>query len=57
LLDQMFTAANFRRIFDSENRKGLDLASRFFPNLASHTFSIKDKVQEIRALRARETSN
>jgi hypothetical protein len=25
MLDQMFTAENFRRIYDAENRKGHDL--------------------------------
>lgn len=28
MLDQMFTAENFRRIYDAENRKGVDLATR-----------------------------
>jgi hypothetical protein len=37
LLDQMFTAENFRRIFDTENRKGLDVAGRYFPHLAPMT--------------------
>lgn len=31
MLDQMFRADNFRRIYDAENRKGFDLASRYFP--------------------------
>lgn len=33
LLDQSFSADNFLKIFDDENRKGNDLASRFFPKL------------------------
>lgn len=56
MLDQMFTAENFRRIYDSENRKGLDLASRYFPDLEPHTLAVREKVQEIRALRSKETS-
>jgi len=56
MLDQMFTAENFRRIFDNENRKGLDLASRYFPHLEPHTLAIRNKMLEIRKLRTKETS-
>lgn len=56
MLDQMFTAENFRRIYDSENRKGLDLATRYFPNLEPHTLAVRDKVQDIRDLRKIETT-
>ena len=56
MLDQMFTAENFRLIFDSENRKGLDVASRYFPSLEPDTLAVRDKVQEIRNLRAKETT-
>ena len=52
----MFTAENFRRIYDSENRKGLDLAGVYFPGLEPHTLAIRNKVQEIRALRSTEAS-
>ncbi|MGF6862492.1 hypothetical protein ABIE69_003080 [Rhodobacteraceae bacterium MBR-64] len=48
MLDQMFTAENFRRIFDSENRKGLDVASRYFPTLEPLTLAVRAKVQDIR---------
>ena len=51
LLDQMFTAENFRRIFDTENRKGLDVVGRFFPHLEPMTLSVHDKVAEIREWR------
>ena len=51
MLDQMFTAENFRRIFDAENRKGADLASRYFPVLEPHTLAIREKVKGIRDLR------
>jgi len=54
MLDQMFTAENFRRIYDAENRKGLDLASRYFPTLESHTLAIREKVKEIREHRLLE---
>lgn len=48
MLDQMFTSDNFRRIYDVENRKGLDLAGRYFPSLEPHTLAVRDKVKEIR---------
>lgn len=47
----MFTAENFRRIFDMENRKGLDVAGRFFPDLSSKTIAVHDKVAELRKWR------
>lgn len=56
MLDQMFTAENFRRIYDAENRKGADLATRYFPTLEPFTLSIRNKVQEIRDLRKSETT-
>lgn len=56
MLDQMFTAENFRRIYDSENRKGLDLASRYFPSLEPHTLAVRDKVKDIRDHRALEAT-
>lgn len=51
MFDQMFTAENFRRIYDAENRKGADLATRYFPTLEPLTLAVRDKVQEIRDLR------
>lgn len=51
MIDQMFTADNFRRIYDAENRKGVDLANRFFPMLEPFTLAVRDKVQDIRNLR------
>ena len=56
MLDQMFTAENFRRIYDAENRKGLDLASRYFPTLEPLTLAVRDKVQDIRDHRALEVT-
>lgn len=47
----MFTAENFRRVFDAENRKGLDVAGRYFPCLEPMTQTIRDKVAEIRKWR------
>lgn len=56
MLDQMFTAENFRRIYDAENRKGLDLASRYFPTLDPLTVAVRDKVQAIRDHRTIEAT-
>lgn len=56
MLDQMFTAENFRRIYDAENRKGVDLATRYFPTLEPFTFAVRDKVQDIRDLRKVEAT-
>lgn len=51
MLDQMFTAENFRRIYDAENRKGADLATLFFPTLEPFTLAVHEKAKEIRDLR------
>lgn len=56
MLDQMFTAENFRRIYDVEDRKGLDLASRYFPTLEPLTLAVRDKVKGIRDHRAIEAT-
>ncbi|MEQ8298074.1 MAG: antiviral reverse transcriptase Drt3a [Nitratireductor sp.] len=56
MLDQMFTAENLRRIYDAENRKGLDLASRYFSTLEPLTLAVRDKVQDIRDHRALEAT-
>ena len=56
MLDQMFTAENFRRIFDTENRKGINPATRYFPTLEPHTLAVHDKVQDIRDLRKSEST-
>ncbi|TSH90807.1 RNA-directed DNA polymerase [Verticiella sediminum] len=52
----MFTAENFRRIYDAENRKGADLATRYFPTLEPFTLNVRNKVQEIRDLRKSEAA-
>lgn len=56
MLDQMFTAENFRRIYDAENRKGADLAARYFPTLEPFTLDVRNKVHEIRELRKTEST-
>lgn len=52
----MFTAENFRRIFDAENRKGLDVAGIYFPRINDMTNLVRDKVAEIRKWRKDETT-
>jgi hypothetical protein len=47
--DQLFTADNFRRIFDTENRRGNDLATRFFSELEEFTLAVREKLQALRA--------
>ena len=56
MLDQMFTAENFRRIYDAENRKGVDLASLYFPTLDPFTIAVREKVQDIRDFRKTEAT-
>lgn len=56
MLDQMFTGDNFRQIYDAENRKGLDLASRYFPTLEPLTIAVRSKVQNLRDHRALEAT-
>jgi len=51
MLDQMFSAENFRRIYDAENRKGADLATRYFPSLEPFTYAVRNKVKDIRDLK------
>ncbi|RPD40704.1 antiviral reverse transcriptase Drt3a [Chitinophaga barathri] len=41
MLDQSFSAENFRTILDIENRKGIDLGSQFFPDVLEITQKIK----------------
>jgi len=53
----MFTAENFRKIYDAENRKGADLATRYFPSLEPLTQAVRLKVQEVRDLRASNNSS
>lgn len=56
MLDQIFTAENFRRIYDAENRKGADLAARYFPTLEPFTIAVRNKVKDIRDLRKIEAT-
>ena len=48
MLDQSFSAENFRKIFDYENRKGNYLEGEFFPSIEKITKQIKKVSVEIR---------
>ena len=49
--DQMFSAENFRHIFDVENRKGLDIAGRYFRSLDVHTRAVRKNSEKIKQVR------
>ncbi|MCB9772257.1 MAG: RNA-directed DNA polymerase [Candidatus Omnitrophica bacterium] len=49
MLDQSFSAENFRKILDLENRKGVFLEGLFFPNVKDATEEVKQCNKEIRA--------
>jgi Reverse transcriptase (RNA-dependent DNA polymerase) len=49
MLDQSYTPENFRKIFDYENRKGVYLEEKFFPDVLTFTGQIKDLTVQIRA--------
>ncbi len=48
MLDQSFSVENFRKIIDYENRRGIYLEGRFFPEIAKITEEIKECNSEIR---------
>lgn len=51
VLDQSFSAENFRRIIDYENRRGVYLEGMFFPDIEEVTKEIKSCVGEIKELK------
>lgn len=52
MLDQRFSAENFRRIYDLENRRGANLERQFFPSLGVHTDKIRALRDDLQALKA-----
>jgi hypothetical protein len=54
MLNQAFSPENFRRIFDIENRRGVNLAGEFFPDLDAATKEIKDCMADIRGLQKKK---
>lgn len=51
MFDQSFSADNFRKIFDYENRKGVYLASSFFPDAHEKSRKIKQCNDGLRGLK------
>lgn len=56
MLDQSFSAENFRRIFDLENRRGRNFDEQFFPTLQPLTQQIHLAAEAIGDLRRRKAS-
>lgn len=52
MLDQSFSAENFRKIFDIENRKGNYLEGEFFPEVESKSQEFQACISELRLLKS-----
>lgn len=57
MVDQSFSTDNFRKILDMENRKGVYLEGRFFPNVKLVTNKIKSCKAEIREKKKSRSEN
>jgi reverse transcriptase-like protein len=55
MLNQSFSADNFRKILEYENRRGIYLEGVFFPEAGAFTNRIKDRMVAIRALQKRKS--
>ena len=51
MLDQAFSAQNFRRIYDRENRRGRNVDARFFPDLVIASATISAASAKLRDFR------
>ncbi|MBC6402711.1 MAG: reverse transcriptase [Hyphomonadaceae bacterium] len=51
MLDQSFSADNFRKVFDLENRKGNYLEGKYFPDLAKLSRKVRESSRELRKVR------
>lgn len=56
MLDQSFSADNFRKIIDIENRKGFYLEGEFFPEIVVVSKNIKKGSNDLRLLKWRKNS-
>jgi len=54
MLNQSFNIENLRRIFDYENRRGVYLEGRFFPEIEEVAQAIKDCMADIRGLKKKK---
>ena len=52
MLNQLFDLKNFRKIFDIENRKGLYIEKKFFPDLYELSKELKINKQEIKKVKS-----
>ena len=51
MLDQSFSAANFRKIVDIENRKGIYLEGEYFPDVEEKSKEIQSVKNDLRSLK------
>jgi len=56
MLNQSFSADNFRKIFDYENRKGVNLESEFFPEVERITAKLKANKVSLKDLKKQKSS-
>lgn len=56
MLNQSFSADNFRKIFDYQNRKGINLESKFFPDVERITAKLKTNKVSLKDLRKQKSS-
>ena len=52
MLDQRYSAENFRRIYDLENRRGANLERRYFPTLTVYTVNVRALRDSLKTLLA-----
>ena len=57
MLDQSFSAENFRKIFDIENRKGNYLEGEFFPEIESKSQEVQSCIGELRSLKTEKDNH
>ena len=56
MLDQSFSAENFKKILEIENRKGIYLEGEFYPDIGELNKKIKDLNTDIRDLKTKKIS-
>ena len=57
MLDQSFSAENFRKIFDIENRKGNYLEGEFFPEIEIKSQEVQACIGELRSLKSEKNNH
>jgi hypothetical protein len=59
MFDQSFSVENFRRIFDYENRKGINLDGKYFPSIKEISEDLKEiqsKLKDLRRQKSKDSS-